>query len=86
MNKRLEAAFEQFCREKLHAGQITEDEYITLLRHRDVWQKCRSVCADICEDMAKQAEQSGEGNVFYNRSKAKFGREIAKSLRPGEEG
>jgi len=82
MSKRLQAAFDQYCRDKLHAGLMTEEEYIALLRHRDVWQKCRSVCADICEDMGKQVEQGDDGNVFYNRAKKKFAEEIARTLRP----
>lgn len=81
MNKRLEAAFDQFCREKLHAGNMTEDDYIALLRHRDVWHRCRSVCADICEDIAKQAEQNGTGNVYYDRSNSEFANKVADTLR-----
>lgn len=82
MEKRLQAAFEQHCRDKLHQGEMTEDEYIAILRHPDVWLKCRSTCADICEEIAKQVEQNQDGNVYYNRSNAAFAREIGKVLRP----
>lgn len=85
MNKRLEAAFEQICKDLLESGDITENDYITLIRNKVVWNHCRKVCADICENLSKEMEQTDEGNVYYNRSNAEFARDIGKILRPEEE-